>query len=225
MAENEHDAIRQRMQAEKRAKEGRYHQLNQTALKEQVLFAGSSLMEQFPIERFVQDYALPFRVYNRGIGGLIIPELESALEACVLELQPRRMFINIGTNDLTDPDITTEQVILDYEALLDRILAALPRLEIFLMAYYPVNPDAAPNEGMRRALQIRSNERINQANAMVREMARRRGFRYIDVNDTLKDEHGRLRAEYTVEGMHIRPEGYRTLMPALLPWITAPWEA
>lgn len=38
---------------------------------------------------------------------------------------------------------------------------------------------------------------------------------YIDVNAPLKDEQGRLRAEFTYEGMHIRPEGYRTIYPAI----------
>lgn len=38
---------------------------------------------------------------------------------------------------------------------------------------------------------------------------------YIDINAPLKDEHGRLRAEFTHEGMHIRPEGYRTIYPAI----------
>lgn len=62
------------------------------------------------------------------------------LEACVLELEPRRMFINIGTNDLTREDMSTEDVVKAYEELLDTVLARLPHLEICLMAYYPVNP-------------------------------------------------------------------------------------
>ena len=33
----------------------RYRQLNQTARKGQIVFAGSSLMEMFPIEQFVAE--------------------------------------------------------------------------------------------------------------------------------------------------------------------------
>lgn len=33
----------------------RYRQLNQTAQKGQIVFAGSSLMEMFPIEQFVAE--------------------------------------------------------------------------------------------------------------------------------------------------------------------------
>ena len=37
----------------------RYRQLNQTAQKGQIVFAGSSLMEMFPIEQFVAEDNLP----------------------------------------------------------------------------------------------------------------------------------------------------------------------
>jgi len=35
----------------------------------------------------------------------------------------------------------------------------------------------------------------------------------MDFNAPLTDEQGRLKAEYTIEGMHIRPEGYRAIWP------------
>lgn len=62
-----------RMKQEKQRKIAAYREKNQTVLPGQVLFAGSSLMEMFPIEDFIQAYGLPFRVYNRGIGGFVIP--------------------------------------------------------------------------------------------------------------------------------------------------------
>ena len=44
-------------------------------------------------------------------------------------------------------------------------------------------------------------------------LAKETGARYIDVNAPLTDGAGRLRAEYTIEGMHIREEGYRAIWP------------
>ena len=40
---------------DKQDKITRYRQLNQTAQKGQIVFAGSSLMEMFPIEQFVAE--------------------------------------------------------------------------------------------------------------------------------------------------------------------------
>lgn len=53
----------------------RYHKLNLTAEKGCVLFAGSSLMEMFPVEKFAHEDGLPVTVYNRGVGGFITDEL------------------------------------------------------------------------------------------------------------------------------------------------------
>lgn len=82
------------------------------------------------------------------------------------------------------------------------------------MAYYPVNYDAAV-ETMKPVLLIRNNEKINAANQAVQELGREKGVQYIDVNAPLKDEQGRLKAEYTIEGMHIKEEGYRAIYPAI----------
>ena len=38
----------------------------------------------------------------------------------------------------------------------------------------------------------------------------------MDINDPLKDENGNLKAEYTIEGMHIKEEGYRAIFPKFI---------
>lgn len=192
----------------------RYRQLNQTAQKGQIVFAGSSLMEMFPIEQFVAEDNLPVVVYNRGIGGFVTDELLTNLAVCVLDLAPRMLFINIGTNDLSDASRPMAQIMGTYRAILEKVLQALPNVQIYLMAYYPINEEAATPE-MKPCLRVRTNEKIAQANAEVQKLAKSLHLHYIDVNTPLKDEHGRLRAEFTYEGMHIRPEGYRTIYPAI----------
>lgn len=54
---------------EKKDKLKRYHILNQYVKKGQILFTGSSLMEQFPIYEFLQNYDINETIYNRGMGG------------------------------------------------------------------------------------------------------------------------------------------------------------
>lgn len=46
-----------------------YQYLNKIATKGQVLFTGSSLMEQFPIVELAMIYGLNIKVHNRGVGG------------------------------------------------------------------------------------------------------------------------------------------------------------
>lgn len=205
---------------EKAEKLERYRMANQTAQKGQIVFAGSSLMEMFPVEKLLRERGIDTVVYNRGIGGYVTQELLAHLDVCVTDLMPRRVFINIGTNDLSDASISLEEVMARYEAIITEIERRVPGVELLLMAYYPINYDAAA-ESMKPCLRVRTNEKINAANALVQQLAQRHGQRYIDVNRALKDAQGRLRAEYTIEGMHIREEGYRAIMDDLIPYVVA----
>ena len=197
-----------------------YHIKNQSAVKGGVVFTGSSLMEMFPIEQWVAELPEPRPlVYNRGVGGYKIDELLPIIDICVTELAPEKVFINIGTNDLSDGRIPIPQIIDNYDKILREIENALPEAVIYLMAYYPVNFQAASDE-MKECLRIRTNEKINAANAEVEKLAKRHGQRYIDINANLKDSQGRLKAEYTIEGMHINPEGYRAIFDDLMRYVT-----
>ena len=191
----------------------RYREENKSTIKGAIVFAGSSLMEMFPVEAFAKEEGTDFPVvYNRGLGGWRTEDMLATLEAQVTGLMPRRVFINIGTNDLSDPSATIDALMERYDEILNRIEAEAPGVELILMAYYPINYDAA-DEGMKACLRIRTNERIREANRAVEALAHRRGPRFINVNAPLTDEQGRLKAEYTIEGMHIREEGYRSIWP------------
>ena len=196
-----------------------FREKNRLAQKGQVVFAGSSLMEMFPVESWAAQLGegAP-KVYNRGVGGYRTEDLLPILDLCVTDLQPAKLFINIGTNDLSDASVTIDALIARYDRILTLIEQAVPGVRIYLMAYYPINYEAAA-ESMKPCLRIRTNERINEANCAVEQLAARHGQRYIDVNLPLKDSLGRLKAEYTIEGMHLKPEGYRAIFPAVAEYI------
>ncbi|MDD6812155.1 MAG: GDSL-type esterase/lipase family protein [Lachnospiraceae bacterium] len=198
-----------------------YHKQNQTVLKHQILFAGSSLMEMFPIEEFIKEQNLSYTIYNRGVGGYKTEDLLQAMDICIYELSPRRIFINIGTNDLSDSSIPISQMISNYDRILSEIEDRLPDVELYLMAYYPVNYDAATEE-MKPCLQIRNNEKIDLANTEVKKLATKHHAKYIDVNRALKDSDGNLKAEYTIEGMHINKDGYRAILEDVLTYVSEP---
>lgn len=87
----------------KEEKVERFQEKNKQAQPGQIVCAGSSLMEMFPVEKFVKEEYPDLLIYNRGIGGFITDELLEHLDVCILDLKPVRLFINIGTNDLSDP--------------------------------------------------------------------------------------------------------------------------
>ena len=196
-----------------------FREKNRLCEKGQVVFAGSSLMEMFPVEEWASELGegAP-KLYNRGVGGYRTDDMLPIVDLCVTDLQPRKVFINIGTNDLSDPDLPMEAMIQRYDQILTRIEEAVPGVRIYLMAYYPINYEAAA-DFMKPGLLIRTNEKIAAANGLVQQLAKQHGQTYIDVNAPLKDELGRLKAEYTIEGMHIKPEGYRAIFPAIVKYI------
>ena len=208
---------REKEQADKADKIRRYRILNRYVRKGQIVFAGSSLMEQFPVYGFLMDDQLPLTIYNRGIGGFTSAEMLDALEECVFQLEPAHLFLNIGTNDLNGPAYRQETLLQNYEALLQKILQRLPSVQLYLLAYYPVNPEAASNPYMRQVFRYRTNERIHAASRGVEDLARRYHARFLDLNEGITDALGNLKAEFTVEGMHMYANGYRQVFAALLP--------
>lgn len=194
----------------------KHEQLNLRALKGQIVFAGSSLMEHFPIEEMAQR--LPNRpvVYNRGIGGDTLDGFAARLDSAVLDLAPRKLFINIGTNDISAEDYDREIMLAKYRELLKRIQAALPECRIVVMSYYPVNRTEKFDTVWFRA---RTNPEIDAVNRRLELMCRDMQLDYIDVTDCLRDENGDLIAEVSVDGMHMLPEGYERVLDVLRPYI------
>lgn len=192
-----------------------YKARNLTAKKGQILFTGSSLMEHFPVDRWTSEMENAPVCYNRGIGGYTTEDFLKVLDIAIFDLEPSKIYINIGTNDLANPDLSLEQIMKNYQEILDKIKQRLPETEIILLAYYPGNIDAA-EDYMKPVLSIRTNEKIGKANILVEELAQKNNLRFLDISAPLKDEKGRLKAEYTTEGLHINENGYRSIFPLVL---------
>ncbi len=205
------------LDGEKKGKVQRYRYLNTFAKKGQIVFAGSSLMEQFPIYEFLQDFDLPYTIYNRGIGGYTTAEMLKVMDVCIYDLAPKAIFLNIGTNDLNGPDYVQEDLMSRMEEILEGIRKHLPDVRLYLLAYYPVNPEVDTNPYIKEVFRHRTNERIRAANDGIRALAETYGAVYLDLNKGIQNVNGNLNAEYTVEGMHMYANGYKAVLDQLLP--------
>lgn len=206
----------ERMQQEKMRKLNNYRQQNAYIQKGKTLFTGSSLMENFPITEYCLNEGLPM-AYNRGIGGYTTDEFLESIDAMLLDPQPAKLFINIGTNDLRalpNGEDWFSHLSANYRRICEIIREKLPDTMVYMMAYYPVNTAALAARGYPGPM-VRTNENIARANRMVEGLAAEYGFHYIDVNDGLKDEKGELKAEHTQDGVHFDAAGYRTVFDRL----------
>lgn len=191
-----------------------YAQQNQTAKKGQIVFVGSSLMEIFPIEKMRQSLGLDRLIYNRGIRATTTAELLASLDLCIFDLAPGKIFINIGTNDLGFgvPEAT---FLANYDEILRQIKEKLPETQVFVMAYYPVNPvaDFGESEADHDSLFAgRTNEILESASRKVAQLAQKHHYEFINVNAGLADADGNLRKELTFDGAHMYPAGYEIVL-------------
>ena len=206
----------QHMRQEQEAKVKNFRVLNAIAKKGAILFTGSSLMEQFPVAEFCLSAGLPVVVYNRGIGGYTTDDFLKAADVMLLDPLPKKLFINIGTNDIRpmpEGEDWFTHLSENYLAICGIIRDRLPDTAVFMMAYYPVNEDRMRE--VSPVPPVRTNEAIRKANRMVADLARAFSFRYIDVNDGLKDAGGQLQAEHTADGIHFDAAAYRTVFDRL----------
>lgn len=210
--------IEQLKEQEHREKIERYKRLNGMVRKGQILFCGSSLMEEFPVHELLVDAGVPLAVYNRGVSGYTTMELAQMLDTLVFDLQPGYVFINIGTNDMNEKEFRVEDMMGRYDAILTEIRQGLPEAKLFVMAYYPCNRKVLMADLMRGMhFRYRTNERIAEANEALQRLAEKHGAEYLDLNSGLVDEDGELKAEYTVDGIHMYGNGYMKVLELLLP--------
>ena len=195
--------------------------LNKFVKKGEIVFTGSSLCELFPINEMLQNVEPRIRVYNRGIGGDVTDGLLKRMDESIFDLEPKKLFINIGTNDISRPEYKRERLMSQYRKILMQIQARLPETKIYVMSYYPVNrelPGADP-EAVKAQFGARTNAELKEVNAEVEKMAEELNCTYINVFDCLLDEKGNLKAEYTIEGMHINEDGYRAIYDDILEYL------
>lgn len=211
------DFFKEFMQREQQDKLERYRILNRNVRKGEILFTGSSLMEQFPINELLMTNGMDQIIYNRGIGGFTTTDMLQYMEEMVFGTEPSRIFINIGTNDIGSPDYQLESLMERYEEIISRIQERLPEAEINMMAYYPVNETDKVPEGEwgKTAFVTRTNENIGIANAAVEKLAAKKGCRFINANAGLTDERGKLKKEFTIEGIHMYANGYQVVLDNL----------
>ncbi|WNS44062.1 GDSL-type esterase/lipase family protein [Paenibacillus sp. MMS20-IR301] len=222
MAQNAEEIINAFMQEhslnEKAEKVKKYSILNSLAVKGQTVMAGSSLMEFFPVNELQQSLARQTVIYNRGIAGYVTRELLSTMEECIFELEPSKLFINIGTNDIASADGEYQPLRLleNYNEILTRIGARLPGCKVYVMAYYPVNAKAdfsGIDQAMKAGMfSTRTNAALLAANAEVEKLAERHGYPFINVNEGLTDGEGNLKEAYTMDGVHMYASGYAVVL-------------
>lgn len=208
--------LAEKMAKEKKDKIEIYHRRNAYCEKKQTVFVGSSLMEQFPINEYAQGIVKD-KIYNRGVSASVTTEFLENIDVLLLELQPTRIFINIGTNDMFLSDYSLEKLLANYNSILKSIQDKLPAAQIYIMGFYPMNEAKSSVEFFGG----RTNKKLDEANAALCALSKKyANCKHIDVSNGLRDKTGSLKAEFTIDGIHLYPEAYAIVFDNLKRYLT-----
>ena len=157
------------------------------------IFLGDSITEGGEWAELLGDSS----IRNRGIAGDVSSALFKRLDD-VIGLSPNKVFLMVGVNDLLF--VSVEEVVENYEAIVEKITKELPNCQLYLQSVLPINAEV-------RNIPI-TNESIRSLNKAILQIAKENNLQYLDIHSLLKDEKGNLRAEYTQDGIHINGQAY-----------------
>ncbi|KHD46617.1 SGNH/GDSL hydrolase family protein [Streptococcus hongkongensis] len=185
-----------------------FKELNKKTAPAGIVFTGDSIVEFFPLKKYL---GREFPLINRGIAGTDSQWLLEHINDQVLELDPEKVFILIGTNDIglgkTVSEIKSQ--ILD---VLIAIRSENPFIKIYLISVLPVSEKPM----YQKTVKVRSNDVINQLNDELNALP---GMEFIAVSQTLKSDGKGLADNYTTDGLHLTMEGYHKLSQILLDYL------
>lgn len=143
----------------------KYDALNKLVKQPNIVFAGDSITEYFPIhEMLISNFPL----YNRGVHGINSLQLLEHLHTQVLDLRPSKVVLLIGVNDLKirHPEEVCETI----ETIMATIQQKLPETEIILLSVFPMNESPR----FVRTPNHRNNDSINQLNNLLSNLSKKK---------------------------------------------------
>lgn len=162
-----------------------------------IIFLGNSITEGGNWAKLLNDTT----VVNRGIGGDITYGVLKRLDD-IIARKPKKLFILLGINDI-GKDIPDSVIAYNYARIIKQVHAGTPQTRIFVQSILPLNP-LMP----RFPQHYDKAEHIPRINAMLRKNAPALNYTYINLWPAFADKSGRLKAELSAEGLHLKPAAY-----------------
>jgi lysophospholipase L1-like esterase len=170
----------------------------ETNIQGKTVFVGNSITEGGNWKKLLKDSS----IINRGISGDNTFGVIARIDE-IIKLKPAKIFILIGTNDLSK-SIPDEVVIENIFSIVSKIKAGSPKTKIFVQSILPVN------ETVEKFPQQFNNEsHIRIINDQLSRYAERLRYTYIDLYGKFLDDQGKLKASYTFDGLHLNAAGYQ----------------
>lgn len=173
------------------------------------LFIGDSITEGFDLSRHLNTDSL----VNMGISGDVTSGIIKRLYL-VEKLQPKKVFIMIGINDIR-LQIPMERIQQQYAEIIQTLKLSCPKTEIYVQSVLP----ACGIAGTEMTNQM-VGKSVRELNAFLEKQCNELNVHYIRLYPLFEEPKDFLIGSYTYDGIHLNDEGYRFWSEQISPLLT-----
>src|SRR5277367_3842870 len=170
------------------------------------IFFGDSITDAWKLDTY-----FPGKGYiNRGIGGQTTPQMLIRFRQDVIDLQPKVVVIQAGTNDIagnTGP-MRLEDIEANYASFAE--LARAHDIRVVFSSVLPVHNYTPKAQDF---FAQRSPEKIRELNRWLKAYCAANGHVYLDYFSAVVDDKGLLRRDLAEDGLHPNVAGYKLMAP------------
>lgn len=174
-----------------------------------VVFLGDSITDGWRLNEYFPNKDF----LNRGISGQITGQMLGRFLNDVVSVRPAAVVILAGTNDIgRSVDIVTIES--NLTAICD--LADHYKIKVILSSVLPVHDYNLAISPAYEQSKKRSPQVIRALNDWLLSFSQKRGYTYLNYFQPLMDVRTMLTKEYSDDGLHPNPAGYRIMAPLAL---------
>lgn len=165
------------------------------------ILAGDSISLWFPEEFLPSERTW----LNQGVSGETSYGLLERLDLFE-QTRPETIFVMIGINDLMR-GIDELTVLENQRLIVDYLKDVHPQAQIVIQSILPHAAEQATWEGRDRLLALPNSE-IQEFNRRLKQVATEEGVYFLDLYPLFADESGRLKMDFSTDGLHLNSQGF-----------------
>lgn len=173
-----------------------------------ILFVGNSITDG---GEWCELFQNP-NVKNRGISGDTTQGVYDRLDA-LLKGTPAQIFLLIGINNVPRGE-SADSIAAGIRRIVQRIRQESPATEVLVQSVLPVTPQYGKFDGHTSRWQL-----VPEINRRVRRLAQEEKVIYIDLFSHFADAEGKMKPEYTNDGLHLKGNGYLLWKEVVQPFL------
>ena len=176
--------------------------------KDDIIFLGNSITDGAEWSELFND----IHVKNRGISGNITAGVIHRLDE-VTNRKPSKVFLLIGINDLAR-NTSTDSIVKNIFLIADYIHQQSPATKLYVQSILPVNKVYG-----KFGTHTDKGEQVKIINEQLGNGTNRHDYTYIDLHSSFADENGKLKADFTNDGLHLKGEAYLIWKHLIYPYV------